>query len=84
MQAVEKPKCETISTWALQGYQKISLGSQSDWAKYNAKGVGQSIQTTLPLIKTPPVREHNLSATWVPNTHTGHAPVSFLYQFPEH
>ena len=30
----------------------------------------KAIQTTLPLIKTPPVREHNLLATRVPNTHT--------------
>ena len=40
MQAVEKPKCETISPWALQRDQKLSLGSQSDQrAKYNAKEV---------------------------------------------
>ena len=71
MQAVEKPKCETISPWALQGDRKISLGSQPDQrAKYNAKEVGQNIQTTLPLIKTPPVREHDLSASWVRNTRT--------------
>ena len=43
MQAVEKPKCETISPWALQGDRKISLGSQPDQrAKYNAKEVGQN------------------------------------------
>ena len=43
MQAVEKPKCETISPWALQGDRKLSLGSQSDQrAKYNAKEVGQN------------------------------------------
>ena len=43
MQAVEKPKCQTISPWALQRDQKLSLGSQSDQqAKYNAKEVGQN------------------------------------------
>ena len=43
MQAVEKPKCETISPWVLQGDRKLSLGSQSDQqAKYNAKEVGQN------------------------------------------
>ena len=43
MQAVKKPKYETISPRALQGDRKLSLGSQSDQrAKYNAKEVGQN------------------------------------------
>ena len=43
MPAVEKPKCEMISPWALQRDRKLSLGSQPDqWAKYNAKEEGQN------------------------------------------
>ena len=78
MQAVEKPKCETISPWALQGDWKISLGSQPDQrAKYNAKEVGQN-HTDHTATDQNSTCEGTQSLKYLgsKHAHTGHAPKS--------